>query len=213
MRCAFYHHSSPHTALISSQASTDGSALWGVVVSTRWWLLVDHCVLRNWGRILVRVVKGLISRAGMVSICPLLWQRDVKLQQTKSSLHNKGEIWWLVPVKCKLHGKLYHINTVLPQRCGKTQRVLHFHHHSPSIMIIAVLVEVFYAIKDVEICWNQEKFRWKWSAVQNGSGVFWWLLWLTFWRTGPVLELINLFLFFWHWVSWMILTTYKNLQC
>ena len=45
------------------------------------WLLVDHCVLRNWDRILVRAVKGLISRAGMVSICPLLWQRDVKLQQ------------------------------------------------------------------------------------------------------------------------------------
>ena len=63
-------------------ASPDGSAVWGVVVSTRWWLLVDHCVLRNWDRILVRAVKGLISRAGMVSICPLLWQRDVKLQQT-----------------------------------------------------------------------------------------------------------------------------------
>ena len=46
------------------------------------WLLVDHCVLRNWDLILVRAVKGLISRAGMVSICPLLWQRDVKLQQT-----------------------------------------------------------------------------------------------------------------------------------
>ena len=68
----------------SLQASPDGSAVWGVVVSTRWWLLVDHCVLRNWGRILVRAVKGLISRAGMVSICPLLWQRDVKLQQTKT---------------------------------------------------------------------------------------------------------------------------------
>ena len=64
-------------------ASPDGSAVWSVVVSTRWWLLVDHCVLRNWDRILVRAVKGLISRAGMVSICPLLWQRDVKLQQTK----------------------------------------------------------------------------------------------------------------------------------
>ena len=32
----------------------------------------DHCVLRYWDRILVRAVKGLISRAGMVSICPLL---------------------------------------------------------------------------------------------------------------------------------------------
>ena len=70
----------PHTT--QNHASPDGSAVWGVVVSTRWWLLVDHCVLRNWGRILVRAVKGLISRAGMVSICPLLWQRDVKLQQT-----------------------------------------------------------------------------------------------------------------------------------
>ena len=50
------------------------------------WLLVDHCVLRNWDRILVRAVKGLISRAGMVSICPLLWQRDVKLKQTNNPL-------------------------------------------------------------------------------------------------------------------------------
>ena len=47
-------------------ASPDGWAVWGVVVSIRWWLLVDHCVLRNWDRILVRAVKGLISRAGMV---------------------------------------------------------------------------------------------------------------------------------------------------
>ena len=68
------------------RATTDGWADWGVVVSTRWWLLVDHCVLRNWDRILVRAVKGLIYRAGMVSICPLLWQRDVKLQQTKPNL-------------------------------------------------------------------------------------------------------------------------------
>ena len=75
----------PHLAIyfVIYLASPDGSVVWGVVVSTRWWLLVDHCVLRNWGRILVRAVKGLISRAGMVSICPLLWQRDVKLQQTK----------------------------------------------------------------------------------------------------------------------------------
>ena len=65
------------------EASPDGWAVWGIVVSTHWWLLVDHCVLRNWDRILVRAVKGLISRAGMVSICPLLWQRDVKLQPTK----------------------------------------------------------------------------------------------------------------------------------
>ena len=46
------------------------------------WLLIDHCVLRNWDRILIRAVKGLIYRADMVSICPLLWQRDVKLKQT-----------------------------------------------------------------------------------------------------------------------------------
>ena len=67
-------------------ASPDGSAVWGVVVSTRCWLLVDHCVLRTWDRILVRAVKGLIYRAGMVSIYPLLWQRDVKLQQTKLTI-------------------------------------------------------------------------------------------------------------------------------
>ena len=46
-------------------------------------MIACHCVLRNWDRILVRAVKGLISRAGIVSICLLLWQRDVKLQQTK----------------------------------------------------------------------------------------------------------------------------------
>ena len=70
---------------ISSQgpSSPDGWAVWGVVLSTRWWLLVDHCVLRNWDRIPVRAVEGLISRVGIVSICSLLWQRDVKLQQTK----------------------------------------------------------------------------------------------------------------------------------
>ena len=67
-------------------ASPDGWAVWSAIEFTHWWLLVDHCVLRNWDRILVRAVKGLISRAGMVSICPLLWQRDVKTptnQQTK----------------------------------------------------------------------------------------------------------------------------------
>ena len=31
-----------------SCASPDGWAVWCVVMSTRWWLLVDHCVLRNW---------------------------------------------------------------------------------------------------------------------------------------------------------------------
>ena len=79
----FYPRDIFKTVPRNDPASPDGWAVWGVVVSTRWWLLVDHCVLRNWDRILVRAVKGLISRAGMVSICPLLWQRDVKLQQTK----------------------------------------------------------------------------------------------------------------------------------
>ena len=77
--------------ITGESASPDGWAVWSAVVFTRWWLLVDHCVLRNWDRILVRAVKGLISRAGMVSICPLLWQRDVKLQQTKP-LQEKAEI-------------------------------------------------------------------------------------------------------------------------
>ena len=60
------------------------------------WLLVDHCVLSNWDRILVRAVKGLISRAGMVSICPLLWQRDVKLQQTNklTSFSAEASVLW-----------------------------------------------------------------------------------------------------------------------
>ena len=51
----------------------------------QWQSFVDHCVLRNWDRIQVRAVKGLIYRVGMVSICPLLWQKDVKLQQTKTA--------------------------------------------------------------------------------------------------------------------------------
>ena len=58
------------------------------------WLLVDHCVLSNWDRILVRAVKGLISRASMVSICPLLWQRDVKLQQTNIITCITSDLWW-----------------------------------------------------------------------------------------------------------------------
>ena len=51
-------------------------------------MIVRHCNLRNWDRILVRAVKGLISRAAIVSICSLLWQRDVKLQQTKPTIAN-----------------------------------------------------------------------------------------------------------------------------
>ena len=84
--------------ITSGEASPDGSAVWGVIVSTRWWLLVDHCVLRNWDRILVRAVKGLISRAGMVSICPLLWQRDVKLQQTKPNI-GRSEVYFSATVQ------------------------------------------------------------------------------------------------------------------
>ena len=78
---------------LCSGASPDGWAVWRVVLFTRWWFLVDHCVLRNWDRILDRAVNGLISRAGMVSICPLLWQRDVKLQQT---ILCSGEGTWLI---------------------------------------------------------------------------------------------------------------------
>ena len=81
---------------IVDMASPDGWAVWGVVVSTRWWLLVDHCVMRNWDRILVRAVKGLISRAGMVSICPLLWQRDIKLQQTNQIVDRDS--WNIYPL-------------------------------------------------------------------------------------------------------------------
>ena len=88
-RLSLNNVSREHTSLVFSVphngASPDGWAVWGVVVFTCWWLLVDHCVLRNWDRILVRAVKGLISRAGMVSICPLLWQRDVKLPTNQTS--------------------------------------------------------------------------------------------------------------------------------
>ena len=62
-------------------------------------MIARHCVMRNWDRIPIRTVKGLISRAGIVSICPFLWQRDVKLQHTKSVplwpmlWHWRGVIW------------------------------------------------------------------------------------------------------------------------
>ena len=35
-------------------------------------MIARHCVMRNCDLIPVRAVKGLISRAGIVSICPLL---------------------------------------------------------------------------------------------------------------------------------------------
>ena len=35
-------------------------------------MIARHCVVRNWDLIPVRAVRGLIARAGMVSICPLL---------------------------------------------------------------------------------------------------------------------------------------------
>ena len=41
---------------------------------------------------------GLISRAGMVSICPLLWQRDVKLQQSKLSQTENKRDFWHIPI-------------------------------------------------------------------------------------------------------------------
>ena len=97
------------------RASPDGWAVWGVVVSTRWWLLVDHCVLRNWDWILVRAVKGLISRAGMVSICPILWQRDVKLQQTKP-------IFWGMFLETQQFRILFGLLST-----GQTGHVLHAH--------------------------------------------------------------------------------------
>ena len=42
-------------------------------------MITRHCVLRNWDRIPVMAVKGLNSLAGIVSICPLLWQTGIKL--------------------------------------------------------------------------------------------------------------------------------------
>ena len=48
-------------------------------------MIAPHWVLRNWDLISVRAVRGLISRTGMVSIFLLLRQRDVKLQQAKST--------------------------------------------------------------------------------------------------------------------------------
>ena len=58
-------------------------AVWGVVLTTHWCLFVIVSCLRNWDRTLVRAVKGLIYRAGMVSICPLLWQRTLNSYKSK----------------------------------------------------------------------------------------------------------------------------------
>ena len=65
-------------------ASPDGWAVWGVVMFTRWWLLVDHCVLRNWDRILVRAVKGLISRVA--------WSRYVRYCDKETLNSNKPNL-------------------------------------------------------------------------------------------------------------------------
>ena len=61
-------HPNPSRNPALGLASPDGWPVWGVVMYTRWWLLVDHCVLRNWDRILVRAVKGLISHGLDMSI-------------------------------------------------------------------------------------------------------------------------------------------------
>ena len=76
------------------------------------WLLVDHCVLRNWDRILVRAVKGLISRAGMVSIFPLLWQRDVKLQQTNKQMYTQNINYKFTPLHCCIQWTKFVMDTV-----------------------------------------------------------------------------------------------------
>ena len=107
-------------ATISYEASPDGWVVWRVV---------DHCVLRNWDRILVRAVKGLISRAGMVSICPLLWQRDVKLQQTTTiSYEVERSAMIIIPIWCCWHN--------LP----KTQE---WGHASNSINISAITFKFY----------------------------------------------------------------------
>ena len=45
-------------------------------------MIARHCVLRQ-GSNSGQGGEGFNFLAGMVSICPLLWQRDVKLQQTQ----------------------------------------------------------------------------------------------------------------------------------
>ena len=54
-------------------SSMSGIILFGVALSTCWWLLI-----------IVSGGEGFNFLAGMVSICPLLWQRDVKLQQAQN---------------------------------------------------------------------------------------------------------------------------------
>ena len=73
--------SKPLDATLISFASPDGWAVWCAVVFTRWWLLVDHCVLRNWDRILVRAVKGLILG--------LAWSRYVRYCDKETLNSNK----------------------------------------------------------------------------------------------------------------------------
>ena len=57
------------------------------------WLLVDHCVLSNWDRILVRAVKGLISRAGILS-------RYVRYCDKETLNSNKQTYAWRHYVLC-----------------------------------------------------------------------------------------------------------------
>ena len=51
-------------------------------------MIARHCVLINWDRIPVRAVKGLLSRGGMVSICPLLWQRELNDSQLHRTIEH-----------------------------------------------------------------------------------------------------------------------------
>ena len=66
-------------------------------------MIVHHCVLRNWDRILVRAVNGLISWAGMVSICPFTVTKEtLNSQQTKPQIVDRDS------------GNLYQIYIYIP---------------------------------------------------------------------------------------------------
>ena len=128
-------------------ASPDRWAVWGVVVSTRWWLLVDQCVLRNWDRILVRAVKGLISRGGMISTCPLLWQRGIN-KPNPVSVHLVPQWDWGMIVLGIVQRRDNHLNccrhwcacvtiamvtVVVEGQCRSGDRVVHIPSQFPGV--------------------------------------------------------------------------------
>ena len=146
------------------------------------WLLVDHCVLRNWDRILVRAVKGLISRAGMVSICPLLWQRDVKLQQTNKWKPLKERDYFSKPQR------LFTVRLTLTATCqGQRLRVEIIQRNSVKLfkeIVCDVLIFIFHKLNDITTMTYKimKQIIWPWLLTLIWPWPWDWPLTLTIWR-------------------------------